>query len=473
MGQDRCALLEGADEAACAAKAARKALADERAWWMRERRRVFGEVREGLRPESDADEIEADWTAWAEAYPDRLNRIEDEARAARRRAEAQRQRERVRRFIGAYAPPEVRHYPPSVQAVFCAVSRECARSADGTAEIANGQIEGATGLSTASVKRGTRQLAAEGLFAKVERRVGRYNLPNVYRVAKASLLAWARKAFGVRCVRMRGGVSSEPESRKGFSPVPTHPAHERDDSARFEDDEGRSEAGGKVGSGGEGRAQSYEGAPRGAVKAAEGSEGTGRPEGGSAPSPAPARGQQAHQVGEHGAAEGPAGAWTPTAADEAEALDRLARMALEEAGHALTGSASRGAVTRAVDRLRREKLDRFEEAEWQRLRAVHGRKADLAVLEVVLLTEVREGTTSSAQPAPYRKEIRDPVRYLHGILARRRSACRPEVTLGRLLAHRRRSLPYPVQLAVWRHDRERGAKRAGLAGLFETQRRAA
>lgn len=446
MPQENCALDWARDEGVCALRAR---LASERKRRLEGRARLAEAVREGRRPAADWDAAEAEWQAFEASRLAQLADAEGRVRRARAAEAARRQRERVRRFVTSYVPPrEVRHLPVSQMAVYLFISKLCA--ATGRAEIANGQIEGGTGASRATVQRATAELVRLGVLQKTERlaRGGRGNLANVYRLASERLVAWARRVFGARPQSRSEaaqdivseadgrGLTGEAQLRTGLRPVPTQAPHSRTEESVAGN--GRSKANDQTEPGGEGSARGPEDGARRPLSGEEAREAGTGPE-----APSPALGA----------------AWRPDAGELEAAHDRLARAALEEIGKPLTGSADRAAVTRAVTRLRRAHLPDFDEAEWARLRAVHGRRADLAVLEVILLGTVREGTIGPGRPASQHRKIRHPERYLFGILARRRSACRPEVTLGRLLAHRGRALPYAVRLAVAEHDEARAASR--------------
>lgn len=150
--------------------------------------------------------------------------------------------------------------------------------------------------------------------------------------------------------------------------------------------------------------------------------------------------------------------------DHYEAFERLAKLALEEVGRPITTNAGPSAVTQAVDRVRRERIGQFRSDEWQRFRRVHGRKADLALLETVMLEDIRDGKIASDRPKSQRFQIKDPARYLHGILARRRDECRPHVTLGRLLETRKREIPGAIKAAIAAYQEEKSAGNRWFSG---------
>ena len=149
-----------------------------------------------------------------------------------------------------------------------------------------------------------------------------------------------------------------------------------------------------------------------------------------------------------------------------EAYERLAKLAPDELGKPLTTHAGPSAVTQAVDRIKKERIAHFHEAEWQRFRKVHGRKTDLALLETVMLEDIRDGNIASTRPQAQCIQIKNPARYLHGILARRRDECRPHVTLGRLLTSRKRTIPPAIEDAIEDYAITRRSRKAFLNGAY-------
>ena len=441
MPQDQCALPLEQDEIA---RGQHAALRREREKLLARRSEVRELVAAGKAEETELDKVEEDWFAFEAA---KFGRQQDIEEAQRRRIEAEdraKTRRRQRRFTITYpAPYDMRGEPLSIQAVYSAISLACISSRTGIAEVTNGQLAGRTGFSEAAVKRATRWLDLHGYIGKTVHRPrsrgGKpVSHPNTYMLLKTELLAHARAVFRKLVGRIkervdRKGVSSELQLQGVINPVPTHPV----ETSGFS----RSNADGKTERAAEGGAQDPD-----ALHVAEASE-----EQIEATAPQEARPRK------HEAAD---------ASAELEALDRLTVIALEEVGTALTRSPDRGTITKAVDRVRRAELPGLPEAEWHRLRGVHGRRADLALLEVVMLTEVRQGTVKGEQPPSHHKPIRKPVGYLLGILRRRRAACRPEVTVGKLLTHRKRVVPFEVERAMRRHAAGQPNMLDGLGQAF-------
>lgn len=149
--------------------------------------------------------------------------------------------------------------------------------------------------------------------------------------------------------------------------------------------------------------------------------------------------------------------------EEAAAMEQLAKQGLAELGENISTHAGPGAVTQMVERIRREKFTKFDDADWQRFRHRLGRKADLALIETALLTEVRAGNVYADKEDAWKKPIRSPSGYLHGILRKSKGNCRPEVTLGRLLMARKRHVPSPVLGAIFEHEARRMRARRIMA----------
>ena len=130
--------------------------------------------------------------------------------------------ERIRKFVTSYLPPApVRHMRLSYQAVYNAIAQNCLKN--GRTSLTNEQIMAIAGVSRSTVKRATGALHNTGIVIKTERydKEAKTNLPNLYRLATAELLKWARQIFkGLR------GFSSEPQIRTEFISVPTQEAQQ-------------------------------------------------------------------------------------------------------------------------------------------------------------------------------------------------------------------------------------------------------
>lgn len=151
--------------------------------------------------------------------------------------------------------------------------------------------------------------------------------------------------------------------------------------------------------------------------------------------------------------------------EEIAAQTRLAKMALMELGEEVSSHAGPGTITKAIDRIRVKTFKRLEESEWKRHRQRLGRKADLALLETALLVDVRAGNVDQDKEAAWKKPIRSPSNYLHGILRKSASRCRPDVTLGRLLIARNRHVPKEIIDSIQAHNGERMRNRRALGRL--------
>lgn len=143
--------------------------------------------------------------------------------------------------------------------------------------------------------------------------------------------------------------------------------------------------------------------------------------------------------------------------------DHLAKIALSELGEAISTHAGPSGIRHSVEKVRKKLFTRLEDKEWARHRSRLGRKADLALLETALLSDLRMNRPFREGENAWKSKIRSPENYLHGILRRRQELCRPEVTLGRLMMTRDRWVPDTVRDAVLAHNAQRiGSKRRAV-----------
>ena len=261
----------------------------------------------------------------------------------------------------------------------------------GRTQLTNEQVMAIAGVSRATVKRATRALHEAGIIVKVER----YD-----EVAKTNLPNIYRLAtlellkWARRVFKNLRGLTSEPQLRTGLKPVSTRGAH-IENEARNKSPISREEA------------ISDECDPGG---------------------------------------------------DDSTTLagyDHLAKIALSELGEPISTHAGPSSIRNSVEKVRKRLFTRLEDKEWERHRNRLGRKADLALLETALLTDLRSNHPFREGEDGWKSKIRSPDNYLHGILRRRREVCRPEVTLGRLMMKRERWIPETVRDAVLAHNANR------------------
>lgn len=135
--------------------------------------------------------------------------------------------------------------------------------------------------------------------------------------------------------------------------------------------------------------------------------------------------------------------------------DHLAKIALGELGETISTHAGPSSIRHSVEKVRKRLFTQLEDKEWERHRSRLGRKADLALLETALLSDLRMNHPFREGENAWKSKIRSPENYLHGILRRRREYCRPEVTLGRLMMTRDRWVPETVRDAIMAHNARR------------------
>ena len=261
----------------------------------------------------------------------------------------------------------------------------------GRTALTNEQVMAIAGVSKATVKRATRALHDSGIVIKTER----YD-----DVAKTNLPNIYRLGsmdllkWARRVFKSIRGVTSEPQLRTGLKPVSTRGAQQQNET-KTQTKTSREEA------------ISDECAPCG---------------------------------------------------DDSTTLagyDHLAKIALSELGENISTHAGPATIRNSVEKVRKKLFTRLQDKEWERHRSRLGRKADLALLETALLSDLRMNHPFREGEDAWKSKIRSPENYLHGILRRRREYCRPEVTLGRLMMTRDRWVPDTVRDAVMAHNARR------------------
>ena len=267
----------------------------------------------------------------------------------------------------------------------------------GRTALTNEQVMAIAGVSRATVKRATRALHDEGIVIKTERYDDEAKT-NLPNIYRLATLELLKWAR--RVFKNIRGLTSEPQLRTGLKPVSTRGAHKQIES-KTKPKKSREEA-----------------------------------------------------INDESA---PCGDDSATMAG----YDHLAKIALGELGEHISTHAGPSTIRQSVEKVRKKLFKRLEDKEWERHRSRLGRKADLALLETALLSDLRMNHPFRDGEDAWKSKIRSPDNYLHGILRRRREYCRPEVTLGRLMMTRERWVPETVRDAVYAHNAKRvGSKRS-------------
>lgn len=390
--------------AASALAAVEKRMGVKRSTLLEDRRALMVARRKGNYDKAAFASVEEAWnqfeTARLEAETDvEAAKIEfaDEQIRAAKRADRVRKNQRVRKFVTSYLPPAPVRHMPLGHQ---AVYNAIAQNCleRGRACLTNDQLIAIAGVSRATVKRATRALHEDGIVIKTERYDDEAKT-NLPNIYRLATIELLKWAR--RVFKNLRGLTSEPQLRTGLKPVSTRGAHIENEVQNKPSDNSREEAI---------------------------SDKTELP------------GEDSTTLASY---------------------DHLAKLALGELGENISTHAGPSAIRQSVERVRKRVFTRLEDREWERHRNRLGRKADLALLETALLTDMRSKYPHRDGENAWKSKIRSPDNYLHGILRRRADRCRPEVTLGRLMMTRERWVPDPIRDAVLAHNAQRaGARRA-------------